>query len=132
MPEIVLESVLCVKSYHFSHSRESEDRLLRAKEVVPAISFTISSVVLPFETWPSLLSSFPVSAAFKSAAAPEAASTPKIDVHFIQSDNEPTGLGEPSLPPIAAAVANAIYAATGTRVTNQPFVKDMSEKGLSS
>jgi len=56
----------------------------------------------------------------------------EIETFFVQNGIDPTGLGEPSLPPIAAALANAIYSATGTRVTNQPFIKDMSEKGLSS
>ncbi len=51
--------------------------------------------------------------------------TPKVDVHFVDSDVSPTGLGEPTLPPAGAAVANAIYAATGKRLTKQPFMSNM-------
>ncbi|MFC2110696.1 molybdopterin cofactor-binding domain-containing protein [Bacteroidota bacterium] len=50
--------------------------------------------------------------------------TPKVEVFFIDSNEAPTGLGEPTLPPAAAAVANAIKAATGTRLRKQPFIKN--------
>lgn len=46
-----------------------------------------------------------------------------IDIHFVQNDQDPTGLGEPLFPPIFAAVANAMYKATGERYYEQPFTK---------
>lgn len=48
--------------------------------------------------------------------------TPQVDVHFVENNIAPTGLGEPSLPPAGAAIANAIKAATGKRLTKQPFI----------
>ncbi|WP_250436974.1 xanthine dehydrogenase family protein molybdopterin-binding subunit [Hanstruepera flava] len=56
--------------------------------------------------------------------------TPHVDVHFIKSDIAPTGLGEPTLPPVGAAVANAIYAATGQRLYKQPFMKYFKPEAL--
>ena len=46
---------------------------------------------------------------------------PDIETQFIDSDAHPQGLGEPGLPPIGAAVSNAIFAATGKRMRKQPF-----------
>ncbi|WP_350285884.1 molybdopterin cofactor-binding domain-containing protein [uncultured Croceitalea sp.] len=49
---------------------------------------------------------------------------PKVEVHLMQNDYTPTGLGEPTLPPAGGAVANALKAATGKRIYQQPFMKN--------
>ena len=45
----------------------------------------------------------------------------KIEVHFVQNDIDPTGLGEPPFPPVFGAVANALYKTQGERFYQQPF-----------
>lgn len=49
--------------------------------------------------------------------------TPEIETHLIQNELSPTGLGEPTLPPVGGAIANAFAAATGNRLYKQPFSK---------
>tara|TARA_R110002167_G_scaffold108398_2_gene276784 strand:- start:8 stop:2260 length:2253 start_codon:yes stop_codon:yes gene_type:complete len=51
----------------------------------------------------------------------------EIDVYFVENDIDPTGLGEPTFPPIFAALANAMYNATGKRFYNQPFISEVKE-----
>ena len=57
---------------------------------------------------------------------------PEIDVNYVDSGYDPTGLGEPALPPTGGAIANAIFAATGRRLRSQPFIeqKEFSDLNL--
>lgn len=54
---------------------------------------------------------------------------PEVTAHFIESTNDPTGLGEPTLPPAGGALANALFKATGKRFYKQPFVRSMEVLG---
>jgi isoquinoline 1-oxidoreductase beta subunit len=47
----------------------------------------------------------------------------QVNVHFIDSNELPTGAGEPGVPPVIAALGNAIFAATGKRVRDLPIAK---------
>jgi CO/xanthine dehydrogenase Mo-binding subunit len=49
----------------------------------------------------------------------------KIDVHFVNNGINPTGMGEPPFPPVMAALANALYKATGKRFYHQPFIEEL-------
>ena len=51
---------------------------------------------------------------------------PVIDVHILPSENPPTGAGEPGVPPIGPALANAVYQATKKRVRTLPFAKGLT------
>ena len=48
---------------------------------------------------------------------------PEIDVHIVPSTEDPGGLGEPGVPPLAPAIANAVFAASGNRLRRLPVTR---------
>ncbi|MFD2037476.1 molybdopterin cofactor-binding domain-containing protein [Belliella marina] len=78
---------------------------------------------LPFEDGVPQKSNFNTYKMIRMSEAPK-----HIEVHFVQNEHDPTGLGEPLFPPIFAAVANALYKATGTRYYDQPFSKGLENE----
>lgn len=55
---------------------------------------------------------------------------PEVEAHFVNNGIDPTGLGEPALPPTGGAIANALFKATGKRLRRQPFILEEEMKGV--
>jgi isoquinoline 1-oxidoreductase beta subunit len=55
---------------------------------------------------------------------------PKIEVHIVASNEAPGGVGEPGVPPIAPAVANALFALSGARIRTLPMTPDRVKTAL--
>jgi isoquinoline 1-oxidoreductase beta subunit len=63
---------------------------------------------------------------FDSYKMPRIADIPDIEIHIVENEEKPGGVGEPSLPPFAPALCNAIFDLTGKRIRKLPFnLKDM-------
>jgi isoquinoline 1-oxidoreductase beta subunit len=71
---------------------------------------------MTFEAGRAVQSNFHDFPLLRINAAPE-----RVAVHFIQSNNPPTGLGEPPYPVVPPAICNAIFAATGKRIRQWPI-----------
>lgn len=56
---------------------------------------------------------------------------PEVEVRWIESGREPTGAGEPPYPPMAPAIGNAVYAASGVRLRDLPLLSDANRERLS-
>ncbi len=79
---------------------------------------------LKFENGSPIHQNFDTYQLIRMSQAPE-----EIEVFFVDSDIDPTGLGEPGLPPVVGALANALYQATGQRLYDQPFMKNQELLG---
>jgi isoquinoline 1-oxidoreductase beta subunit len=53
--------------------------------------------------------------------------TPRLEVHFVESETQPSGLGEPPVPPVAPALANAVFALTGVRLRRLPLGEQLEK-----
>jgi isoquinoline 1-oxidoreductase beta subunit len=51
----------------------------------------------------------------------------EIDVVILENSDKPSGVGEPPIGPIGAAIANAVFAATGKRLRNMPLVEELGK-----
>jgi isoquinoline 1-oxidoreductase beta subunit len=54
---------------------------------------------------------------------------PEIEVHIAKNNRKAGGVGEPVLPSVAPAIANAIFKATGVRLREIPFQRELLVKG---
>ncbi|MCF8248226.1 MAG: molybdopterin-dependent oxidoreductase [Saprospiraceae bacterium] len=79
---------------------------------------------MPFKAGAAEKANFDKYRMIRMSEAPKA-----IDVHFVQNEIAPTGMGEPPFPPIFGALANALYKATGKRVYRQPFLGEQAVMG---
>jgi hypothetical protein len=99
-------------------------------EFLAPFLFVFSTSLFEEENPFILLVFFPEKINFHSQKMIRMSEAPKkVEVHFVKNDIDPTGLGGPLFPPVFAAVSNALYQATGRRLYNQPFMKEL-ESGI--
>ena len=112
--EVTVHKVWSVADFGLIHNRSSAENQVQGS-IVDGLS-QLMYAKISFENGVISQSNFHQYPLLRIARAPE------IDVHFLEpADVAPTGAGEPALPPVLPAVANAIYKASGVRVRKLPL-----------
>jgi len=112
-----VKKVWCAVDCGIVINREGATNMIQGG-VVDGIGHAMYSE-LRFEDGASVHKNFDTYQLIRNSQAPE-----EIEVFFVDNDIAPTGLGEPGLPPAVAALANALYKATGTRQYHIPFTSN--------
>ena len=88
--------------------------------VIEGISHMMQEIT--FEGGAAVQSNFHQVPLLRLAQAP-----PVIEAHWVKSNNPPTGLGEPAVPPTLPAIGNAVFAASGRRIREMPYSKAIQQ-----
>lgn len=112
-----VKKVWCAVDCGILINKEGAENIIQGG-VVDGIGHAMYSQ-LTFENGAPLQKNFDTYKLIRHNQAPK-----EIEVHFVDNDISPTGLGEPGLPPAIGALASALYKATGTRLYHQPFASN--------
>ncbi len=118
-----VQKVWCAVDCGIVVNREGASNIIQGG-VVDGIGHTLYSE-LKFENGTPTHQNFGTYQLIRHNQAPK-----EIEVHFVDNDISPTGLGEPGLPPAVGALANALYKATGKRYYNVPFTTASQDQNI--
>ena len=110
----IVQNVICAVDCGIVVNREGAINIIQGG-VIDGIGHAMYSE-LKFENGRPVSNNFNTYQLIRHSQAPK-----NIEVHFVENDISPTGLGEPGLPPAVGALANALYKATGKRYYHNPF-----------
>ena len=109
-----VQKVWCAVDCGIVINREGAANIIEGG-VIDGIGHALYSA-LTFDNGASVQKNFNTYQLIRHSQAPKA-----IEVHFVENEIKPTGLGEPGLPPAIGALASALYKATGKRYYHNPF-----------